>query len=105
MHSSSRSDLADEVTKESMAYLNRPLSKMDIFYTGSISSLALKDKISNTSKKQETTPRIKNGNLANPLFETTSKSALYLSTAGLPNLNNEYESSSKWTQNIAAVIF
>jgi hypothetical protein len=38
-HLVSQKDLAAIITKDSLADLNRPLAKMDIFYPGSITSL------------------------------------------------------------------
>lgn len=96
--------MAAEVTKASMADLNRPLSKMDIFYAGSVSSLAAKDKTANGLRKRATTSSVTNANLVNST-EATSKSGLYLSTIGLPGANDDYESSPKWTQSITAVCY
>lgn len=91
------------MTKASITDLNRPLSKMDIFYTGSISSLVARDKLLNNSQKLASSTAVKT-NLGDISLETTSKSLLYLSNPVLTLNDNHKLSSSKWKQNIAAVI-
>ncbi|CAD5221839.1 unnamed protein product [Bursaphelenchus xylophilus] len=70
----SHHDLASAVSKASMADLNRPLSKMDIFYPGSTAKLAERNG-SSTSRVRSVTTNVE----ANP-----NKSSLYLSNIGLP---------------------
>ncbi|CAD5215874.1 unnamed protein product [Bursaphelenchus okinawaensis] len=68
----SHHDLASAVSKASMADLNRPLSKMDIFYPGSTTKLA--ERHGSTTKLRSVTN----------VEASTNKSSLYLSNIGLP---------------------
>uniref|UniRef100_A0A915MNK2 Major facilitator superfamily (MFS) profile domain-containing protein n=1 Tax=Meloidogyne javanica TaxID=6303 RepID=A0A915MNK2_MELJA len=96
--STSNANLARKVSKVGVIDLNRPLSRMDVFYTGSTQSLAKRtqNRMPNFSEnnffenKQEAKPSI-------------GKSNLYLSAAGLHTLEGAAKSgivSSKWTNNI-----
>ncbi|KAI1725446.1 major facilitator superfamily domain-containing protein [Ditylenchus destructor] len=90
----SQQDVAASVTKQSMADLNRPLSKMDIFYTGSTSTLAKHQSIHRKNSGPRPRPR------------TTSfaenKSTIYLSVAGLPTTDDG--STPTWSQGITATL-
>uniref|UniRef100_A0A915DRB6 Major facilitator superfamily (MFS) profile domain-containing protein n=1 Tax=Ditylenchus dipsaci TaxID=166011 RepID=A0A915DRB6_9BILA len=79
----SQKDLAATVSKASMADLNRPLSKMDIFFAGSTTSLAKRQLSFHKERGART-------------------STLYLSVAGLPTNASEDGRSPKWTRGITA---
>ncbi|KAI1731941.1 major facilitator superfamily domain-containing protein [Ditylenchus destructor] len=90
----SQQDVAASVTKQSMADLNRPLSKMDIFYTGSTTTLSKHQSIHRKNSGPRPRPR------------TTSfaenKSTIYLSVIGLPTTDDG--STPTWSQGITATL-
>lgn len=98
--SMSNANLARKVSKVGVIDLNRPLSRMDVFYTGSTQSLA--------KRTQNRMPNF-NENFSNKIEDKEEaklsivKSNLYLSAAGLHTLEGAAKSgivSSKWTNNI-----
>ena len=96
----SNANLAMEVSKAGIVDLNRPLSRMDVFYAGSTISLA--DRMSRRPTERAVT--------AADLEKhppTTNKSNLYLSSAGLQTMGEASRGgiSPKWTHGIFAVFF
>uniref|UniRef100_A0A914CBC6 Major facilitator superfamily (MFS) profile domain-containing protein n=1 Tax=Acrobeloides nanus TaxID=290746 RepID=A0A914CBC6_9BILA len=89
-HLVSQKDLAAIITKDSLADLNRPLAKMDIFYPGSITSLNHRARAGSmlaapSSRKQST---------------AENRSIMYLSTAGLPTADED----ESWRYGITATL-
>lgn len=74
-------------TKASILDLNRPLSRMDIFYAGSTNKLHERTITSTTKNNNEN--GLKHRRSYSSTYENANKSGLYLSTAGLPVYDDE----------------
>jgi hypothetical protein len=85
----SNRDLASAVTRASIADLNRPMSRMDVFYAGSTSNVAQRSAKDLTNENGQP--------------QSQQKSNLYLSTAGLPSADDGSEETSSWKRSILAV--
>lgn len=78
----SQQNLAQYASKASMSELNRPLSKIDIFYTGSTKNLAERKKsLASKSIPEEAV-----------VAEPPPRSELFLSTIGLPSADDYADS-------------
>lgn len=96
-------DIASMATKASILDLNRPLSRMDIFYSGSTNKINGRTKqLENNDLKRQTYTSVNSENQQH-------KSGLYLSTAGLPMFDDENPTCGAatplWSRSILSVSF
>ncbi|CAD6187578.1 unnamed protein product [Caenorhabditis auriculariae] len=94
----SHKNLVDAVAKESIRDLNRPLSKMDVFYSGSTQNLRERTRTNSVSMGHRKTNSITEDELE------IKQSNIYLSRAGLAIDSNGTPSPKTWKSNLTETL-